>query len=178
MTAKLVLIKGAGDLATGVAHRLRRSGFSVVMTELSQPLVIRRTVAFAEAVYSGRTTVEGVTAVLTRPADATAVVADGLVAVIVDPDHPWVRVAAPESDAGAVAVGDSLEVRLPSGATTRGRVISKSVEAEFATQRDVSASKRDVRAVAFRVAIPNARRAVVPGMTASVVLPVSPSDPR
>jgi HlyD family secretion protein len=93
------------------------------------------------------------------------------VAVIVDPDHPWVRVAAPESDAEAVAVGDSLEVRLPSGRTTMGRVISKSVEGEFATQRDVSASKRDIRAVSFRVAIAGARRAVVPGMTAEVVLP-------
>jgi multidrug resistance efflux pump len=93
------------------------------------------------------------------------------VAVIVDADHPWVRVAAPEGDAGAVVVGDSLEVRFPSGQTTRGRVISKSVEGEFATQHDVTAQKRDVRAVAFRVAIDNPRRAIVPGMSASVVLP-------
>jgi Cu(I)/Ag(I) efflux system membrane fusion protein len=93
------------------------------------------------------------------------------VAVIVDAAHPWVRVAAPEGDAGAVAVGDSLEVRFPSGASLRGRVISKSVEAEFATQHDVSGAKRDVRAVAFRVAIDNPRGAIVPGMSASVVLP-------
>jgi HlyD family secretion protein len=93
------------------------------------------------------------------------------VAVIVDPDHPWVRVAAPESDAAAVSVGDSLTVRFPSGPTVRGRVISKGVEGEFATQRDVSASKRDIRAVAFRVAFANPRRAVVPGMTAEVLLP-------
>jgi HlyD family secretion protein len=93
------------------------------------------------------------------------------VAIIVLPDQLWVRVAAPESDAGAVAVGDSLEVRFPSGATTRGRVISKSAEGEFATQHDVSASKRDIRAVAFRVAIANPKRTIIPGMTASVVLP-------
>jgi HlyD family secretion protein len=93
------------------------------------------------------------------------------VVVIVDAAHPWVRVAAPEGDAGAVAVGDSLEVRFPSGASMRGRVISKSVEAEFATQHDVSGAKRDVRAVAFRVAIDNPRGAIVPGMSASVVLP-------
>ena len=95
------------------------------------------------------------------------------VAVLVNTDRVWVRVAAPESDAGAVAVGDSLEVRFPSGATTRGRVISKSAEGEFATQHDVSASKRDIRAVAFRVAIANPKHLVVPGMTASVVLPTS-----
>lgn len=93
------------------------------------------------------------------------------VAVIVDPDHPWVRVAAPESEAGAVAVGDSLEVRFPSGLSVRGRVISKSAAGEFATQHDVSMSKRDIRAVAFRVALPNPRRTIVPGMTAEVVLP-------
>jgi xanthine dehydrogenase accessory factor len=57
-----VLIKGAGDLATGVAWRLWRAGFPVVMTELAQPLALRRRVAFAEAVYSGETTVEGLTA--------------------------------------------------------------------------------------------------------------------
>ena len=95
------------------------------------------------------------------------------VAVIVNTDRAWVRVAAPESEAGGVAVGDSLEVRFPSGATTKGRVISKSAEGEFATQHDVSASKRDIRAVAFRVAIANPRHVVVPGMTASVVLPPS-----
>jgi len=93
------------------------------------------------------------------------------VAIIVVPDQLWVRVAAPESDAGAVAVGDSLEVRFATGARTRGRVISKSAEGEFATQHDVSASKRDIRAVAFRVAIANPQRTIVPGVTASVVLP-------
>ncbi|HEY3934505.1 MAG TPA: efflux RND transporter periplasmic adaptor subunit [Gemmatimonadales bacterium] len=95
------------------------------------------------------------------------------VAVIVDPDHLWVRVAAPETDAGAVAVGDSLTVTFPSGLSVRGSVLSKSAEADFATQHDVSASKRDIRAVAFRVAIPNPRHALVPGMSANVVLPVA-----
>jgi xanthine dehydrogenase accessory factor len=57
-----VLIKGAGDLATGVAARLWRCGFPVVMTELAQPLTIRRTVAFSEAVYEGEIMVEELTA--------------------------------------------------------------------------------------------------------------------
>jgi multidrug resistance efflux pump len=95
------------------------------------------------------------------------------VVVLVNTDRMWVRVAAPESEAGGVAVGDSLEVRFPSGATTRGRVISKSAEGEFATQHDVSASKRDIRAIAFRVAIANPKHVIVPGMTASVVLPTA-----
>jgi HlyD family secretion protein len=95
------------------------------------------------------------------------------VAVIVDPENLWVRVAAPETDAGAVALGDSLDVRLASGETVRGRVISKGAEGEFATQHDVSTSKRDIRAISLRIAIPNPRHAVVPGMTVTVILPTA-----
>lgn len=58
----LVLIKGGGDLGTGVAWRLHKAGFPVVITELAQPLVVRRTVAFASAVFDGEIAVEGVTA--------------------------------------------------------------------------------------------------------------------
>jgi hypothetical protein len=84
-----------------------------------------------------------------------------------------VRVAAPETDVGAIAVGDSLTVQLPSGEEIRGKVISKGAEGEFATQHDVSTSKRDIRAVTMRVAIANPRHAIVPGMTAQVLLPAA-----
>ncbi len=58
----LILIRGGGDLATGVAIRLIRSGLRVVVTELPLPLAVRRTVSFAEAIYSGEISVEGITA--------------------------------------------------------------------------------------------------------------------
>ncbi|MFC1921915.1 selenium-dependent molybdenum cofactor biosynthesis protein YqeB [Chloroflexota bacterium] len=58
----VVLIRGGGDLASGVALRLHRSGMHVIITELDQPLVIRRSVSFAEAIYQGETHVEGITA--------------------------------------------------------------------------------------------------------------------
>jgi xanthine dehydrogenase accessory factor len=58
----LVLIRGAGDLASGIALRLFRSGLSVAMTDLPHPTAIRRTVAFSEAVVHGETEVEGVVA--------------------------------------------------------------------------------------------------------------------
>jgi len=64
MQNQLIVIRGAGDLASGVAHRLVRSGFPVVMIELPKPLVIRRAVSFAEAIYRKVFTVEGVTAEL------------------------------------------------------------------------------------------------------------------
>lgn len=56
----IAVVKGAGDLGTGVAYRLWKCGFRVLCTDLQQPLVIRRTVAFASALYDGRITVEGV----------------------------------------------------------------------------------------------------------------------
>lgn len=58
----LILVRGAGEHATGTAHRLYRAGFRVVMTELARPLVVRRTVAFATAVLEGRAEVAGVEA--------------------------------------------------------------------------------------------------------------------
>src|SRR5450759_2150836 len=82
----LVVVKGAGDLATGVIHRLARAGFPVIATELAHPTVVRRTVAFAEAVTLGAITVEEVTCRLaTSFAAIQAVLAEGEVPVVVDP---------------------------------------------------------------------------------------------
>lgn len=82
----LVLIKGAGDLATGVAWRLHRCGFSVVMTELPRPLAVRRAVSFAQAVFDGEQTVEGVTARLSLVEDVPDVLAASEVPVLIDPN--------------------------------------------------------------------------------------------
>ena len=62
-----MLVRGAGDLASGVAIRLYRSGFPVVMTEIDRPLVVRRTVTFAQAVFDGATQVEEVRAERSMP---------------------------------------------------------------------------------------------------------------
>ena len=59
-----VLMKGAGEMATGVAYRLFQSHFRVVMTDIAQPLAVRRAVSFCEAVHEGKKTVEGVEAIL------------------------------------------------------------------------------------------------------------------
>ena len=58
----LVLIKGAGDLATGTAVRLYRAGIPVVMTEVARPTAVRRTVAFSQCMYDGAAQVEGISA--------------------------------------------------------------------------------------------------------------------
>jgi len=80
------MIRGGGDLATGVALRLHRVGMQIVITELSQPLVVRRTVAFADAVYLGQHTVEEVTAYLAdSPVQALKILAAGDIPVLIDP---------------------------------------------------------------------------------------------
>jgi xanthine dehydrogenase accessory factor len=58
----VILVRGGGDIASGVALRLFRSGFKVLMTELEKPLTVRRMVSFSEAIYKGFITVEGITA--------------------------------------------------------------------------------------------------------------------
>jgi xanthine dehydrogenase accessory factor len=58
----IVLIKGGGEIASGVAHRLSRCHFRVCMTEILKPQAVRREVSFCEAVYEGEKTVEGITA--------------------------------------------------------------------------------------------------------------------
>ncbi|MGB5822609.1 MAG: selenium-dependent molybdenum cofactor biosynthesis protein YqeB [Proteocatella sp.] len=80
-----VLIKGAGDLATGIACRLFESGFSVLMTEIENPTSIRRTVAFSEAVYSDSAYVEGINAVLCSDIlECETALKRGNIALIVD----------------------------------------------------------------------------------------------
>lgn len=83
----LVFVKGAGDIATGIATRLFRSGFSVVMSDLDLPTCVRRTVSFCEAIRFGKCEVEGIEAVLAKNAsDARKLTENGKVAVLIDPE--------------------------------------------------------------------------------------------
>lgn len=109
----LVIVKGAGDLASGAAYRLFRSGFPVIMTELARPTVVRRAVAFAEAVFDGRTTVEGVTALVARtPEDALSVARDGAIAVLVDPDADCVARLRPAALVDAIMAKRNTGTRI------------------------------------------------------------------
>lgn len=81
-----MLLRGGGDLATGVALRLHRAGIKLVITELPQPLAVRRTVSFAEAVYEGHHTVEGVTARLVQQDLIQSTLERNEIPILVDPD--------------------------------------------------------------------------------------------
>lgn len=82
----LVLLRGGGDLASGVALRLHLAGLKLVITELPQPLAVRRAVSFAEAVYEGEHHVEGVTARRVQPEELPAALEANTIPVLVDPD--------------------------------------------------------------------------------------------
>jgi HlyD family secretion protein len=98
------------------------------------------------------------------------------IVTIVDLSDTWVRAAVPETEADHIALGDTLEVRLPGGTATAGKVFYKAPEADFATQRDVSRRKRDIKTIVLKVRLANPQSAYVPGMTADVL--VSPSQLR
>ena len=99
---RLVMVRGAGDLATGVIVRLHNAGYKVIALETDRPTVIRRTVSLAEAVYSGEAVVEGVRGVLASgDAECRRLLDDGCVPVVIDKDlsilrsfHPAVLVDA------------------------------------------------------------------------------------
>lgn len=82
----LVLLRGGGDLASGVALRLHRAGIQLVITELTQPLAVRRAVSFGEAVYEGEHTVEGVTARHVEPDQIYAALDVNEIPVLIDPN--------------------------------------------------------------------------------------------
>jgi xanthine dehydrogenase accessory factor len=102
------LIRGAGDLATGAALSLHHAGLRVVMSELPQPLAIRRTVAFAEAVYRGAHTVEGVRAELCGAEEWAAVCGRGGIPVVVDAEAQLAALSRPDVFLDAVMAKRSL----------------------------------------------------------------------
>lgn len=86
-TNSLILIRGGGDLASGVALRLHRVGLNVLITENSQPLAVRRLVSFAEAVYRGEFMVEGVVArLIQNPENVEVMFAQREIPVLIDPE--------------------------------------------------------------------------------------------
>jgi HlyD family secretion protein len=114
--------------------------------------------------------IDGIVSV--RVAKQGEVVAQGSpIVVVVDVDHLWVRADVEESYIDSVAMNETLRVRLPSGRMLEGPVFFKGVENDFATQRDVSRTKRDIKTFAIKVAVPNENRTLFTGMTATVLLP-------
>jgi len=99
------------------------------------------------------------------------------IVTLINPEDLWVRADVEESYIDRVRIGDTLTVRLPSGAERQGTVFYRGVDAGFATQRDVSRTKRDIKTFEVRLRVDNTDRRLAVGMTAYVILPVSESAP-
>jgi HlyD family secretion protein len=107
-----------------------------------------------------------------RAARQGEVVAAGTpIVTITDLTQTWVYAPLPETETDAVQIGDVLRVVMPSGTTVQGKVIEKSAEGDFATQRDVSRRKRDIKTIRLKLLIDNPGMRYVPGMTAEVYIP-------
>jgi multidrug resistance efflux pump len=100
------------------------------------------------------------------------------IVTLFDLSSTWVHADVEETYADLISMGQTLRVRLPSGTEVTGPVIYKAVEADFATQRDVSRTKRDIKTVAIRVRVANPDGKLPLGMTAWVMLPVPALPPR
>ncbi len=88
----VVLIRGAGEMATGVAHRLHQSHFKICMTDIPYPLAVRREVAFSEAIYEGEKEVEEVrTKLISKPEEIESVWKKSHIPILVDPDGKKTR---------------------------------------------------------------------------------------
>ncbi|MBU5312744.1 EF2563 family selenium-dependent molybdenum hydroxylase system protein [Tissierella carlieri] len=82
---ELIIIRGGGDIATGIGHRLFMAGFKVIILDMEKPLAIRRRVSFCEAVYNGEIIVEGVKAILTRNLEEIyEAINNGIIPVYID----------------------------------------------------------------------------------------------
>lgn len=166
----------AQDAGLGVAQANRKQvdvRGSEVATMIAQ-LEQARATAAQTATQLGYTKIyapiDGIVSV--RVAKQGEVVAQGSpIVVVVDVDHLWVRADVEESYIDSVSFNQTLRVRLPSGDILNGQVFFKGVENDFATQRDVSRTKRDIKTFAIKVSVPNEGRRLFTGMTATVLLP-------
>lgn len=134
MNDRLVIIRGGGDIASGTIHRLVRCGYRVVVLETQQPTVIRRTVAYANAIFDGDMTIEGIKATKVDHVSQCQKVWDkGHVPVLVDPKGESTQVLKP------LAVVDAILAKKNLGTTMNMAPIVIGLGPGFEAGRDVHA---------------------------------------
>ncbi len=162
------------SIAVAQANRkqvdVRKSAIASTIAQLEQARASEAQVTAQLSYTKIYAPIDGIISV--RVAKQGEVVAQGSpIVVVVDVDHLWVRANVEESYIDSIQFGQKLRVKLPSGNILEGPVIFKGVENEFATQRDVSRTKRDIKTFAIKVSIPNSEHRLFTGMTATVLLP-------
>lgn len=132
--SELIVIRGGGDLATGVIQKFFRAGFRVLVLDIAKPTAIRRSVALCEAVYDGRKTVEGMTCrLVASPEAASACWASGEIPLLVDPQ------AAVLHALRADAVIDAIIAKQNTGTTRAMAPITIGIGPGFTAGEDVDA---------------------------------------
>lgn len=110
---KKIWIRGAGDLATGIALRLYRSGFDIIMSDIAVPTTVRRTVAFSPAVYTGEASVEGITGKLCENISMIdTVIESGCIPVIVDPSGEIMKEYKPDIIVDAIIAKTNIGTKI------------------------------------------------------------------
>ena len=115
-----VVVRGGGDLASGVIAKLYHSGFQVVVLECRMPAAIRRTVSFSEAVYQKEVTVEGITAKLADEEIVERILAEEKIPVLVDPEGDWIHRWNPDIVVDAILAKRNLGTRIEMAPVTIG----------------------------------------------------------
>ncbi|MGH9746141.1 MAG: HlyD family secretion protein [Candidatus Acidiferrales bacterium] len=162
------------SIAVAQANRkqvdVRKSAVAGTIAQLEQARATQAQVTAQLSYTKIYAPIDGIVSV--RVAKQGEVVSQGSpIVVVVDVDHLWVRADVEESYIDSIQFGQKMRVRLPSGTILEGPVIFKGVESDFATQRDVSRTKRDIKTFAIKVSVPNPDRRLFTGMTATVLLP-------
>jgi HlyD family secretion protein len=170
----------AAALSVAQANRkqvdVRESEISTTLAQLQQARATEAQVATQLGYTQIYAPISGVVSV--RVAKQGEVVSEGApIVVLVDVDHLWARADVEESYIDSIQFGQKLRVRLASGDIREGEVFFKGVENDYATQRDVSRTKRDIKTFAIKVSLPNTDRRLFTGMTATVLLP-QPAEKR
>jgi multidrug resistance efflux pump len=187
LKAQQALVRAAGDqaraaqadLETAQAHTHQTNAAqSTVAATRAQQLNAKALLEGAEARLGYTKITAPVGGIITvRAAREGEVVNLGQpIVIITELSDTWVRAAIPETQAVHIALGDPLNVRLASGDIIPGKVTFKAPEADFATQRDVSRRKRDIKAIVLKVAIDNSKKTLVPGMTAEILIPKAKAE--
>lgn len=107
-----VLIRGAGDLATGIALRLHRAGLQVAMTDIEKPTAIRRTVCFSQAIVHGETVVEDVKAVCVECVQVPELLRTGVIPVLADPEGICIEKLKPDAVVDAILAKRNLGTKI------------------------------------------------------------------
>ena len=151
--ARRASVKAANDLAAAATAQKDMARTRLARTEIRAP---------SAGVVNVRAA---------RPGEVVS--AGQAIVTLVNPDDLWVRFDLEESSLDRVRIGDKVTVRLPSGATREGNVFYRAIDADYATQRDVSRTKRDIKTFQLRVRCDNRDRALAVGLTAYVTLPLA-----